>query len=241
MNEPKRYHHTTDVHNVKDASEVVPVLIKMFSPGSVADVGCGLATWLKVFQDEGVKNITGFDGEYVDTSKLYIATSCFKKVDLEKPLVLSERFDMALCLEVAEHLSIESAPVLVKSLTAASDVIIFSAAVPGQGGQNHINEQWPQWWSALFEKQGYHFYDVFREQFWNNENIAWWYRQNIFLVTKPEIANRLHLEISDRALIHPQLFTNKINRIKSYENGAVSVASALSVLKKSLIRVFTKK
>lgn len=235
------YHHTTNVHNKRAAGEMVPFFIRQFNPESVVDVGCGLGSWLKVFQEQGIDDIHGFDGRYVDVSKLFIMPGNFSHADLEKPLPVTRRYDLALCLEVAEHLNRHSAGTLINSLISLSDIIIFSAAIPEQGGQNHINEQWPSWWSEKFKVHGFNFYDVFREKFWDNDHIDWWYRQNIFLVTKPEIAAQQGFQVSCRALVHPELFLNKINKIKDYENGEISVLNAFKVLRKSMFRAIRRR
>lgn len=236
-----RYIHTTNVHNRQAAIEVVPIIMNLFNPSSVADLGCGLGTWLQVFNEMGVREIAGYDGTYVDLSKLCIERDFYFPVDLEKPLIEKRRFDLVLSLEVAEHLKPESAELFVQSLVRLSDILVFSAAVPGQGGQHHINEQWPSWWAQLFEKQGYQFYDIFRPQIWNNQLVDWWYRQNMFLVTKPSVADKYNFTSSCRALIHPELFSNKLRKIDDFELGKVSLPVAWNVLKRSFFRALGKR
>ena len=63
--------------------------------------------------------------------------------DLAQPLQIDRRFDLALSLEVAEHLPPECGSEFVQTLTDLSSVILFSAAIPFQGGTDHLNEQWP--------------------------------------------------------------------------------------------------
>jgi len=238
IHKQEKYIHTTDVHNMQAADEMVPYIMELFAPSSVADVGCGLGSWLKSFQNAGVKTIAGFDGQYVNTSRLYIDAEHFTATDLEKPLHAAHRYDLALCLEVAEHLHEDAAAVLVDSLVRLSDTIIFSAAIPGQGGQHHINEQWPSWWAAHFEKHGYFFYDAFRSRFWDNQKIPWWYRQNMFLVTLPSQAGKHRLKASCSALVHPDLYLNKTGKISHYEHGDVSLHAAWKTLYRSMLRAF---
>ena len=118
---------------------------------------------------------------------------------------INRRFDLAICLEVAEHLSPDIGIHLVKLLTNLSDVILFSAAVPHQGGINHINEQWAEYWQEIFAEHGYEYYDVIRPKIWNNKNVKWWYKQNSFLVVKK---NTFDFEPTKNIhnLIHPELF-----------------------------------
>ncbi len=88
---------------------------------------------------------------------------------------------MAVCLEVGEHLPATAAPGLVQALTEAAPVVLFSAALPGQGGANHINEQWSWYWEELFAGQGFVRLDPIRPRVWRNPDVYWWYHQNTLL------------------------------------------------------------
>ena len=205
----QRYKHSEDVHNTKAACEIVPYLMERFSPRSVIDIGCGLGTWLSVFQSFGVSKVLGLDGNYTDRTLLKIDPNDFLAVDLEYPFTIQEKFDLAICLEVAEHLSEGSANTFVDSLIMLSDIICFSAAIPGQGGQNHVNEQWLHYWSTKFEKHGYGLVDEIRHLFWNNPNIEWWYRQNMCLFIKKDSPTVDNTNISftfPKSYIHPELY-----------------------------------
>ncbi|RYY10059.1 MAG: class I SAM-dependent methyltransferase, partial [Chitinophagaceae bacterium] len=185
MNAEKlRYVHVPEVHNRTSPRLIVPLIIDMLHPRSVVDVGCGLGTFLAVFEENGVEEVLGLEGEWLDTKNLEISKEKVIIADLEKEFRSDKKFDLALCIEVAEHLSPHSADTLVNTLTGLSDVILFSAAVPGQGGQNHINEQWATYWQAKFAAKGYSYYDEIRSKIWNNKEIEWWYKQNAFLVIK---------------------------------------------------------
>ena len=209
-----KYVHDTDIHRSKDAEHIVPFIIKLFHPSSVLDVGCGLGNFLKVFIDSGITEVTGIEGEWLDLGKLAIDKEFIRIKDLEKPFDLERRFDIALCLEVAEHISEDAAEHLIGTLTAHSDVVIFSAAIPGQGGQNHINEQWIEYWEALFNKHDYKLYDIIRPFIWNIHDIFWWYRQNIVVYIKRS------KDVSFRTTpgnnyIHPELYLSKISEINT--------------------------
>ncbi|MES2777500.1 MAG: class I SAM-dependent methyltransferase [Bacteroidota bacterium] len=184
-----KYIHEDDVHNLKAPAAIVPVLMELFSPSSVIDVGCGTGTFLRVFKDQGVQKITGLDGSWVNREKLMIGHDDFIETDLEKPVTLSQKYDLVICLEVVEHLAESSADIIVSSLVSLGDTIIFSAAFPGQGGQNHINEQPISYWQQKFRAYGFEYYDVLRPKFWDNKDVNWWYKQNMFLVTKNPPAN----------------------------------------------------
>ena len=156
-----KYKHSAKLHNLESPRAVIPVITSLLKPKSIVDFGCGLGSWLRVFKDSGIDKILGLDGDWVDRTKIETSViDNFKEVDLEKEIKLKEKFDLAISLEVAEHLHKESADIFIENLTNASDIIVFSAAVPMQGGQNHINEQPLTYWVNLFDKYNYKFYDI---------------------------------------------------------------------------------
>jgi hypothetical protein len=162
---------------------------------------------------------------------LIIPESILKIVDLRKKWSLSRKFDLVVCLEVAEHLPNESADDLVSSLVNHGDVILFSAAVPNQGGQNHLNEQWPGYWVDRFLKYEYIFDDMVRPRIWDNQNIQWWNRQNIFVVRKKRIAD---VSTCINNVIHPNLFQEKINDLQHILSGKAGVRLSLTILARSI-------
>ncbi len=174
------------------AKVVVPLVVDLVRPGSVVDVGCATGAWLSVFHDHGVKTVVGLDGAYVNSTTLLIPSDCFRETDLAKPFCFSERFDLAISLEVAEHLPAASAQGFVRSLCQLAPVILFSAAVPGQMGTHHINEQWPEYWRELFATHRFRMFDPFRPVLWNDQRVALWYRQNLFLYTHEDLLKTDH-------------------------------------------------
>ncbi len=210
-----RYIHEETEHNLQSPKIIVPELIARFNPRSVVDVGCGIGTFLKVFKDCGVADVTGVDGKWVDRKKLMIGQKEFVEKDLELPIGLDRTFDLVLCLEVAEHLAEKSADTIVESLTGLGKTIVFSAATDKQGGQNHINEQSFPYWKAKFEARGYQVIDFFRPLFWNERKIQWWYKQNMFLVIHESVDARpfrnAKKEFSpDHVVIHPDLYFERL-------------------------------
>lgn len=215
-NKEIRYFHDESVHNFIAAREIVPFVINLLNPKSVVDVGCGIGTWLKVFEDNDIFDLIGIDGYYVDKKGLKIKSNLFVEHDLETFYSSKRNFDLAISLEVAEHLKVESADVFIRTLTNLSDTVIFSAAISNQGGQNHLNEREPMYWIEKFEKEGFNCCDILRPVFWNNEKVDFWYRQNIFLFTKDTVlSNRLKSFDSflNAHLVHPELLKIKENRL----------------------------
>lgn len=202
---------------LESARVIVPLVMRLVEPKSVVDVGCGIGAWLKIVTEQGVEDILGLDGEYVDCSRLLIDPNCFQKVDLQNPQALSRSFDLATCLEVGEHLPARSAPSLVKLLVDAAPLVLFSAAVPGQGGTHHVNEQWPQYWQNLFAQHGYEKLDPFRRHICFDRRVRWWYRQNIYLYASQEAINNsevLKKEVewakqNDMEILHSSLFVHQ--------------------------------
>lgn len=138
----KRFFEQVHAQVRDSAREIVPLVVDLLNPARVVDVGCGTGTWLATFAEHGAA-ILGLDGEYVDRSLLDIPEDRFVAVDLAQPFQLDGRYDLALCLEVAEHLPADRAASLVDLLTGLAPTVLFSAAIPLQGGVNHVNEQWP--------------------------------------------------------------------------------------------------
>lgn len=199
---PERFYTEIVGHSTGSAEAIVPFVLELFQISSMIDVGCGTGAWVKRFLDAGV-DAAGVDGDYVEASQLVIDATRFDTADLSDPEVLgglSRRFgrrDLALSLEVAEHLPAASAGAFVAALVSLAPAVCFSAAVPGQGGRFHQNEQWPSYWVELFREHGYEVCDVLRWRFWNDDRVAYWYSQNILLFVHPEHPALPHLKTLD--------------------------------------------
>jgi len=183
----------------------------------VVDVGCGVGTRLAAAQELGVDEILGIDGDYVDRSTLLIARKNFCARDLSQPFCVDRVFDLAISLEVAEHLPASSADGFVQSLVSLSPVILFSAAVPAQTGTNHINEQWQTWWIERFRKFSFLPVDCIRRRIWNDPLVEWWYAQNILLMVREDYlrSSALLLEEFTKsagpfAIVHPRAFLERL-------------------------------
>jgi SAM-dependent methyltransferase len=198
------------------ASEVIPQVLDLIGPvRSVLDVGCGIGTWLTEFADKDVREFVGVDGSYVDLKDLLIPPERFHAHDLTTPLELGRIFDLVCSLEVAEHIDIQYSTTFVASLCDhASETILFSAAIPGQGGAYHVNEQWPSFWADLFAKQGFGCFDVIRPRIWHNSKVESWYRQNVLLFARGSTADRLGNVDPTRILdvVHPGVFAHYRHR-----------------------------
>jgi len=221
------------------AERVVSAVLEHLSISSVADFGCGQGAWLAVWKRKGISTVLGVDGDYVNRDALRITREEFAAADLTAPIDLERRFDLVQCLEVAEHLPAAAADSLVNSLTAHAPMVLFSAAPPGQGGENHINEQPYAYWRDRFTRKGFVPLDLVRPQVRNRQDVEPWYRYNTllyverkYLDTLPESVRRLR--ISDNAPIpdvSPLWYRMRKGFISVLPVGAMT---RLAVLKKQL-------
>jgi len=156
----------------------------------------------------------------------------FRAVDLSEPVHLPERFDLAISLEVAQHLPPRAAQTFVASICRLSDLVVFGAAIPGQSGTGHVNERWPSYWAALFDAQGYELFDILRPLVWYDQRIEWWYAQNSLVFVR---RTRDDLTQVARAaaviqglpkpldLVHPRCFESLQHLVKA-RNKALALA-----------------
>ncbi|MBL0089999.1 MAG: hypothetical protein IPP44_26265 [Ideonella sp.] len=170
----------------RSACIILREIIDTLAPVSVVDVGCGRGTWLKGCLDLGVREVAGYDGPWAIDAGLLVDKSLFHAINLEHPLPTIPRCDLAISLEVIEHLTDSSGRMLINELTQASDCVLFSGAIPHQGGENHINERWHTYWDGVFKEHHYVGFDYLRDLFWSDSRIEWWYRQNTIVYAKED-------------------------------------------------------
>ncbi len=167
--------------SLDSARVIVPLLLRLVRPKNVVDVGCGRGAWLKAFQENGIDSICGIDASPVDPSTLLISPEKFIAADLVNLDQIPGDFDLALCLEVLEHLAPDAGCRMVKMLTRVAPAVLFSAAIPHQGGTHHINEQWPSYWRRLFEQEDFRLLDPIRPAIRDDQRVMYYYRQNLLL------------------------------------------------------------
>ncbi|CAD0183364.1 hypothetical protein RUESEDTHA_00229 [Ruegeria sp. THAF57] len=165
--------------NSRLAQEIFDVL----KPRSAVDVGCGIGLLISDLRELGVE-VQGLEGTWLDDDAPVLPAAYYTLLDLEKPFTLERRYDLCSCIEVAEHLEPARADSFVADLCALSDVIVFSAAIGGQGGKGHKNEQWQEYWCHKFEAQGYGTYDPFRDRLRRDEKVLPWLQQNVLMFVR---------------------------------------------------------
>lgn len=165
---------------IPSARVIVGKLSAFLPVQSVADFGCGQGAWLSVWRNIGA-SVVGIDGPYVDRDQLLIDPAAFRAADLGEPIDLGTRFDLVQSLEVAEHLPAAKAEKFIATLAAHGSCVLFSAAVPGQGGENHVNEQPLDYWRDIFRRKGYVAIDYLRPLLVDDTAVEPAYRFNIML------------------------------------------------------------
>jgi SAM-dependent methyltransferase len=207
--------------SASSADRVAPLLVELISPSSVLDVGCGLGTWLVAFRNCGVDDIHGIDGSYVRDQSPVIEDQNFTAADLSGEFDLGRTFDLVVSLEVGEHLPPQRGETFVRDLARHAPVIAFSAAVPHQGGVEHLHEEWPDVWAARFARHGYRQVDAVRPALWTDPQVEPWYAQNMFvyvreerLASYPRLAAAADVTLPQR-VVHPLLFTRRVESLEA--------------------------
>lgn len=208
------FHYDPTIYRETDAQVVLPVFFSFFKPHVIVDIGCGRGTWLKEAVKLGVKEIIGIDEGPFHPETSVLHQQQYMQADLSIPLSASIRADCCFCLEVAEHLPEKHANTLLDTLTGIADMVLFSAAIPGQGGDGHLNEQWPAYWQLKFAERGFNAYDIIRPVIWNHPEIHFWYQQNIMVYAKENGQLKdIPATGTVTAMVHPQLYLNKCNEL----------------------------
>jgi len=218
------YHDVKNVGSIAAAKTILPLVFDIFEIDSVLDVGCGAGTWLAAARGQGASSLTGIEGEWAREwpKQEILPLSEFELVtqNLEDRFDLGRTYDLTICLEVAEHLTPMRAESLVNDLCSSSKRVLFAAAIPLQGGSNHLNEQWPSFWAKFFLKRGYTAVDFIRGRIWRDTSIPYWYRQNTILFVSDDQRDTTQMTVSLPAvmylealdLVHPELYRERTNK-----------------------------
>jgi hypothetical protein len=202
------------------ARRILSVVFDYLTPRSIADVGCGVGTWLSAASELGCSELTGFDGPWIDRKDLLSDSIELRPVDFEGNFELEGRFDLCLAMEVAEHISESRADLFVEQLCSLSEVVLFSAAIPCQGGAHHVNEQLQSYWIRKFRANSYECFDVIRSRVWHEDDVEFWYRQNSFMFVRTDSSavdrERLRWDSSQGIydIVHPGLFAWKLGGVQ---------------------------
>ncbi len=206
------FHANRDTRTRAASRQILNTVKEWIEPESACDVGCGVGTWLAVARELGIDDVQGFEGPWAKTANLVLDAGDVSFQNLETKVEMDRTYDLVISLEVAEHLDAARAPGFVADLCALGDCVLFSAAIPLQGGTGHINEQWQSYWATHFAAQGYTAFDLIRPLIWQDQDIAFWYRQNMLIYARAgsEAAAKL-AKVSPAAstmldLVHPDQY-----------------------------------
>lgn len=213
----------------RSADRIVPLLLDYFKPRSVIDIGCGVGTWCAAFEANGVPLVQGLDGPWVDRSKLQIRPDRFVEFDFAtapkpyQPKLAAGTFDLVVSFEVLEHIDAAHARDVVAMMTRLGDIVVCGVAIPLQGGKHHVNEQWPDYWRALFAEQGFEAFDALRPLMAHFDNVDSAYVQNTILYVKSPMDDALRTRLNAAVLdalkrpaswVHPVLFTKTKKKLE---------------------------
>lgn len=177
------WHHSNKIMNEYEI--VTKVLYDTFTPKSVIDFGCGTGIYLYFFSTFGIEYLKGLEG-CQNAINLALVKN-IEKYDISKKIKLNTKYDICLCFEVAEHIHKKYAETLIHNLCIASDIILFSAAIPKQTGRHHINLQPKQYWINKFEFEGFIYQESVTQNIINKmpslKSIAW-IKNNIMIFKK---------------------------------------------------------
>jgi hypothetical protein len=163
---------------------VVPLVLARVPAASVLVVGDADPTWADAFARHGVLDV--------------------RRLALDEMRAPARTFDLAVAVHVAERLPLRTAERFVAELARQAPVVLFAAAIPGQGGAGHVNEQWPDWWAARFERAGLRVVDGLRAAIWDDPRVDWRTAQNLLLFATPESIAASPALCADRMLTRPQ-------------------------------------
>lgn len=173
------------------AAAIASYLIQRFNPRSVLDLGCGMGHYLQYFAANGCRAV-GVEGSAAGLARIPDTVLAMQH-DLRKPLIVNQRFDLVMSVEVAEHVPKKYSRTLVRSLCRHSNgLIVFTAAPPGTPGDDHINCRERSFWDSLFEEQGFTFnQDESRSmaEFARAGGVARWFQDWAYIYSSIDCVN----------------------------------------------------
>jgi SAM-dependent methyltransferase len=179
------YEKSVEGAAVRGAAKMAAAIIDDLKATSVIDVGCGTGALLAALRDRGCQ-VYGL--EYAEAALAYcrLRRLDVAKFDLENDDFTEGRvFDVAVSMEVAEHLPQKAADRYIDLLTRLSPIVVFTAAPPGQGGTDHVNEQPSSYWIARFRDHGFdlavELSQRLRDRWKAAGDIEDWYHRNLMI------------------------------------------------------------
>ena len=149
----KEYEKSYFGERMRFKNEVYPLMGNIFQeildPKDVVDLGCGHGILMAGFSCECVGIEASDEGFKQTKERGYEA----HQIDLRLPLDLKRRFDLAVSIEVAEHLEEEYADIFVDNLISMSNRILVTASPRVE--RWHYNPQPKSYWIDKFSAKGF--------------------------------------------------------------------------------------
>lgn len=195
----------------KSAAKIVPHIInKIGIPTKVVDLGGGVGGWCRAFLDNGTSKVICIDHPSTPSNLLVIDQNDFIKCDFEKNIPDFIKCDLAISIEFAEHISSKKSDSIIDFLVQSAPIIVFSAAIPNQGGVNHINEQRHNFWANKFAERNFECLDIIRNDIIFDSDIEYYLRQNVFLFVDKN--SNKYIELAK----YEKLIPNEFEIVSSY-------------------------
>lgn len=212
----KEYYIKHQIGSYNSAINILGYILSQLDITSMIDFGCGMGTWCLAAQELNIKKILGVDiHDYADDYML-ISSEQYKKCDLRNEVKLEICADLVISVEVGEHVEENCSKQFIDNICNHGEVVLFSAAIPFQGGQGHINEQPCSYWAQLFTSNGYMLFDCIRPQFWNSSNVEIWYKNNCVMFIREDrydaVINRFKVSSYPIDIIHPDMLKRIIKK-----------------------------
>ena len=195
----KKYHKQLSCHpvwyyrmirNEVPYRRMMQAVVKELPPiASAVDLGCGVGLCMRPLKDMGIK-VKGIDCSAAVLKKIVKDMSdLIEYGDLGAPLSFGKKYDLAVCVEVAEHLRQESATILIDNIDkTGAKFLLFSAAAPGQGGTGHVNEREREYWEQLLNEKSFRCDDKITKKVVNAiseyKDLVPWLIDNVVVYTR---------------------------------------------------------
>ena len=211
----KRYYQSLRSHSYGSATKIIGYLTSFLDVSTVIDFGCGMGTWCLAARELGINKIIGIDQNPYNSEYMLISSDQYLQKDLRNTIDLDMSACIVISVEVVEHIEEEYGEIFVENLCRHSDIILFSAAIPHQGGEGHVNEKPCSYWSKIFASKGYCYIDCIRPAFWDDNDVAVWYKNNCILYVKDSVYPSIYPKVSicpPIDIVHPSMVEDKFKK-----------------------------
>lgn len=214
-----RYYKKHQVGSYRSAKSILSYLLTILDISSMMDFGCGMGTWCQAAEELGIIDVIGIDKHAFDEEYMLLSDERYFENDLTKPTSFERKADLVVSVEVGEHIESSFSELFIGNLCRHGDIVLFSSALPFQGGTGHINERMCSYWTNIFNSYNYRIIDCIRPHFWDNQDVEVWYKNNCVLFVKNEIFHRVKKSIDIQSfpidIIHPDMLKRIINNKKN--------------------------